>query len=145
MSERRYRDEVVLAEPLTKGLRYDVAALDKRIHRVSWLRGDESTDEIHGYDWGYYFADDGTYLGADQHGIEPEFWVSGDEPIALRSEVSIPTALLDAIEAKDLAAIDRIVGAAWLSMDRPTPTPEQESRLRAVRSIYRALGGNTPF
>lgn len=82
MSERRYRDEVVLAEPLTKGLRYDVAALDKRIHRVSWLRGDESADEIHGYEWHRYFSDDGTYLGADQHGIEPEFWITGNEPIA---------------------------------------------------------------
>lgn len=69
---------------LNKGVRYDVAALDARLIRVSWTEGDGSSEDHEGYDWGYYFSDDGTYAGPDLHGIEPEFWVTGDEPVALQ-------------------------------------------------------------
>lgn len=64
---------------LTKGVRYDVASLDARLIRVSWTGVGGNAED---YDWGYYFSDDGTYAGPDHLGIEPEFWVSGDEPIA---------------------------------------------------------------
>lgn len=68
---------------LTVGTRYDVASIEERLIRVSWTTGDGSSEDHEGYDWGYYFAEDGTYLGADLHGIEPEFWLTGEEPVAL--------------------------------------------------------------
>ena len=46
---------------------------------IGWTKGDgTSTDGYHAYD---YFAFDGTYLGADKHGIEPiaEFQYTEDD------------------------------------------------------------------
>lgn len=50
---------------LTKGQVYDVGSL----RCIGWTDGDGSGHE--GYHWQDYFAADGRYLGADEHGIEP--------------------------------------------------------------------------
>ena len=74
-------DQIVRLE---EGVRYDVPSLEARVVRVSWTEGDGyGTD---GYDWGSYFADDGTYKGTDWRGIEPEFWISGDEPVTFAKD-----------------------------------------------------------
>jgi hypothetical protein len=50
---------------LVAGSKYDVDSLEL----VGWANGDEATDSTYSvYD---YFAPDGTYLGADEHGVEP--------------------------------------------------------------------------
>ena len=64
---------------LIPGKRYNVDDLADRMLRVSWTRGDGSGSE--GYHWSSYFSEDGTYLGPDQHGIEPEFWVRGSDQL----------------------------------------------------------------
>jgi len=50
---------------LVKGQKYDVSTL--RV--IGWTEGDGSGHE--GYSHLDYFESDGTYRGADQHGIEP--------------------------------------------------------------------------
>lgn len=52
---------------LTKGTKYDVASLTC----TGWTDGDGSGHE--GYNVSDYFAADGAYRGADEHGIEPTF------------------------------------------------------------------------
>jgi len=54
---------------LTQGTRYDTSALE----HVGWTGGDGE-----GYDCWVYFADDGTYLGPDQHGAEPTWTWAAD-------------------------------------------------------------------
>ena len=51
--------------PLVAGVKYETELL----YLDGWTDGDGSGTE--GYDWHQYFDSDGTYLGADQHGIEP--------------------------------------------------------------------------
>lgn len=51
---------------LTKGNKYDVSTLQC----IGWTAGDGSSHD--GYNFSDYFRD-GTYLGADEHGIEPIF------------------------------------------------------------------------
>mgnify|MGYP005811600879 CR=1 FL=1 len=55
---------------LTKGTKYDVAAL----RCTGWT---PEGAEVNGYNVADYFAADGTYLGADEYGIEPEFEMRG--------------------------------------------------------------------
>ena len=50
---------------LTKGNRYDVT----RLALEAWTMGDGTGHE--GYDVWAYFESRGTYLGPDEHGIEP--------------------------------------------------------------------------
>ena len=52
---------------LVKDRQYDVTTL----RCTGWSDGDGSGHE--GYNWLDYFTDDGKYLGADEHGIEPIF------------------------------------------------------------------------
>lgn len=50
---------------LETGRKYDVNTLTF----IAWTKGDDtSSDAYNAYD---YFAADGSYLGPDQHGIEP--------------------------------------------------------------------------
>lgn len=50
---------------LAAGSKYDVDSLEL----VGWVNGDEATDSTYSmYD---YFTSDGTYRGADDHGVEP--------------------------------------------------------------------------
>jgi hypothetical protein len=52
---------------MEKGEKYDVDALVL----IGWTSGNGSGHS--GYSAGYYFDDDGTYLGPDKDGIEPVF------------------------------------------------------------------------
>jgi hypothetical protein len=52
---------------LTKGQKYSVATLSC----IGWTTGDGTGTE--GYNVADYFRADGSYLGADEHGIEPIF------------------------------------------------------------------------
>lgn len=60
---------------LETGKRYNVDALQF----AGWTAGDGSGAE--GYSILDYFADDGTYKGADQHGIEPIFDTQSVNPL----------------------------------------------------------------
>lgn len=57
------------ATTLTVGQRYDVDATMDRW--IGWTEGDGTGAE--GYSVAAYFDGDGSYLGPDAHGIEPEF------------------------------------------------------------------------
>lgn len=52
---------------LTKGEQYDISTLTC----LGWTDGDGTGHE--GYNVADYFGADGTYRGADEHGIEPLF------------------------------------------------------------------------
>ena len=52
-----------MKQTLEAGRKYDVAALAL----AGW------TDDAEGYNVADYFAADGTYLGADEDGVEPLF------------------------------------------------------------------------
>jgi len=53
---------------LIQGIRYGAESLRNRF--AGWTPEDADTD---GYSIDAYFADDGEYLGPDQHGVEPLF------------------------------------------------------------------------
>lgn len=61
---------------LTAGQKYDISKLTC----TGWAEGDGSGHE--GYNVSDYFAADGTYLGPDESGIEPQFSHNQSEKIS---------------------------------------------------------------
>jgi hypothetical protein len=59
---------------LTTGQRYDTEQLEC----IGWTYGDGSSTACYSC-WAYFDAD-GTYLGPDVHGIEPEFDEIDEQP-----------------------------------------------------------------
>ena len=62
-----------MATTLTEGEKYDVDAIEL----VGWENGDADTDNTYSV-WDYFEAD-GTYKGADEHGVEPIVVIASDD------------------------------------------------------------------